>query len=85
MNGNSWWLASFPFGASLTRPSVAHELAAQVIGIKSFALPVEPSRLGGRILRCERVAYRFTMSYSRSTSAAVIGETTKHGTILFIT
>src|SRR3954468_19240329 len=29
-------------GASLARPSVAQELAAQVIGVKSFALPGDP-------------------------------------------
>src|SRR6476660_1000331 len=30
------------FGTSLTRPSVAQELAVQVIGVKSFELPGEP-------------------------------------------
>ncbi len=30
------------FGASLARPSVAQELAAQVIGVNSFELPGEP-------------------------------------------
>src|SRR5208337_4382013 len=31
------------FGASLARPSVAQEVAAQVIGVNSFELPGEPS------------------------------------------
>ena len=31
------------FGASLARASVAQELAAQVIGVSSFALPGDPS------------------------------------------
>jgi hypothetical protein len=31
-----------PFGVSLTRPSVAQALAAQVIGVRSFALPGSP-------------------------------------------
>jgi hypothetical protein len=35
--------AGFPFGMSRARPSVAQELAAQVIGVRSFALPGEPS------------------------------------------
>ena len=33
----------FFFGTSLARPSVAQELAVQVIGVRSFALPGEPS------------------------------------------
>src|SRR5207244_9351546 len=48
--GNACWRLfyrprpqAFPFGASRARPSVAQELAAQVIGFKSFELPGEPS------------------------------------------
>jgi hypothetical protein len=38
------------FGASLARPSVAQELAAQVIGVKSFELPGEPSGVDREII-----------------------------------
>src|SRR5579864_1129254 len=37
------YFADALFGTSLARPSVAQELAAQVIGVRSFALPGEPS------------------------------------------
>src|SRR5207248_8403472 len=40
----------FFFGASLARPSVAQELAAQVIGVNSFALPGEPSGVDREII-----------------------------------
>ena len=33
----------FLFGTTLAKPSVAQELAAQVIGVNSFELPGEPS------------------------------------------
>src|SRR3984957_14609274 len=42
--------ATFIFGASLTKPSVAQELAAQVIGVNSFALPGEPSGVDREII-----------------------------------
>jgi hypothetical protein len=35
-------MVDFPFGASLARPSVAQELAAQTIGVNSFELPGKP-------------------------------------------
>src|ERR1700676_5247889 len=38
------------FGASLARASVAQELAAQVIGVKSFELPGEPSGVDREII-----------------------------------
>ena len=38
------------FGACLARPSVAHELAAQVIGVSSFELPGEPSGVDREII-----------------------------------
>jgi hypothetical protein len=40
----------FFFGTSLDRPSVAQELAAQVIGVKSFELPGEPSGVDREII-----------------------------------
>src|ERR1700730_2319712 len=40
----------FSFGASLARPSVAQELAAQVIGVNSFELPGEPSGVDREII-----------------------------------
>ena len=44
------WTLQFPFGASLARPSVAQELAAQVIGVNSFELPGEPSGVDREII-----------------------------------
>src|SRR5439155_3335116 len=41
---------NFAFGASLARPSVAQELAAQVIGVNSFELPGEPSGVEREII-----------------------------------
>ncbi len=38
------------FGASLAKASVAQELAAQVIGVNSFALPGEPSGVDREII-----------------------------------
>src|ERR1700741_2269973 len=38
------------FGTSLARPSVAQELAAQVIGVNSFELPGEPSGVDREII-----------------------------------
>jgi hypothetical protein len=38
------------FGTSLTRPSVAQELAAQVIGVSSFELPGRPSGVDREII-----------------------------------
>ena len=38
------------FGTSLARPSVAQELAAQMIGVNSFALPGEPSGVDREII-----------------------------------
>ena len=38
------------FGTSLARPSVAQELAAQVIGVKSFALPGSPLGVAREII-----------------------------------
>src|SRR6266851_3762193 len=40
----------FSFGASLARPSVAQELAVQVIGVNSFELPGEPSGVDREIM-----------------------------------
>jgi hypothetical protein len=40
----------FLFGVSRARPSVAQELAAQVIGVISFALPGEPSGVEREIM-----------------------------------
>src|SRR5437763_3679276 len=40
----------FPFGTTLARPSVAQELAAQVIGVNSFELPGEPSGVEREII-----------------------------------
>src|SRR4051794_35841412 len=42
--------SAMDFGASLTKPSVAQELAAQVIGVSSFALPGEPSGVDREII-----------------------------------
>src|ERR1700681_1854116 len=39
-----------PFGTSLARPSVAQELAAQVIGVNSFELPGDPSGVDREII-----------------------------------
>src|SRR5436190_14375522 len=38
------------FGTSRTRASVAHELAAQVMGVNSFELPGEPSGVEREII-----------------------------------
>src|SRR5215470_17150034 len=38
------------FGTSLAKPSVAQELAAQVIGVRSFALPGEPSGVDREVI-----------------------------------
>jgi hypothetical protein len=43
-------VCQFFFGTSLARPSVAQELAVQVIGVRSFVLPGEPSGVDREII-----------------------------------
>src|SRR5260370_5635979 len=44
------WALDIEAGARLARPSVAQELAAQVIGVNSFELPGEPSGVDREII-----------------------------------